>query len=284
MNLLLLDAAEVAPDGTARLGGRRARHAVEVLRVEPGDRLAVGVVGGRIGAGEVLAISASEVVLRVAIATGPPPPSPVSLLLALPRPKILRKVLQATASMGVKRLVLVGSWRVEKSYFASPLLAPAAIEAELRLGLEQGRDTVLPEVLVRRLFKPFVEDELDALLPARERLIADPGARETLDAHPPAARARPVRPLPDAPDRGARAPAAGLTPDAAAATLAIGPEGGFTPYEAGALERRGFRPFSLGPRALRVDVAVPFAVGQAEQWLRRVARPETEGQPAASSV
>jgi 16S rRNA U1498 N3-methylase RsmE len=266
MNLLLLDAAEVAPDGTVRLGGRRARHALEVLRAAPGDRLAVGVVGGGLGSGEVLAAAAPEVLLRVGLGRPPPPPSPVSLLLALPRPKILRRLLQATASMGVKRLVLVGSWRVEKSYFASPLLAPDAIGAELRLGLEQGRDTVLPEVVVRRFFKPFVEDELDAVLPAPVRLLAHPGPHGTLD-------------LPGATD--AVAPAAARPtppPDAPAATLAVGPEGGFTPYEAGALVERGFRPFSLGPRALRVDVAVPFAVAQVEQWLRGRQRPVVEGQ------
>src|SRR6266498_5143028 len=117
------------------------------------------------GDAEVLAATPDEVVLRPALDQDPPPPSPVSLLLALPRPKILRRVLQAAASMGVKRIVLLGSWRVEKSYFSSPALAPDAIRAELLLGLEQGRDTMLPEVTVRRFFKPFVEDELAGAFP-----------------------------------------------------------------------------------------------------------------------
>ena len=242
MNLLLLDEDDLGADGLARVRGRRARHVAGVLRAAPGDRISVGRLGGRVGSAEVLAVSDDEVVLRPALDADPPPPSPVSLLLALPRPKILRKVLQAVASMGVRRVVLVGSWRVEKSYFASPLLAPAAVAAELRLGLEQGKDTVAPEVLVRRHFKPFVEDELDAFFP--------PGASHRLLAHP-------VAPAPLA------ASAAALP----GAVVAIGPEGGFTPYEAGTLERLGFAPFSMGPRPLRVDVAVPFAVAQAEQWL-----------------
>jgi RsmE family RNA methyltransferase len=241
VNLLLLDKDELRPDGTARLAGRRAAHVAGVLRAHPGDRIHAGVVGGRLGAAEVLAVSPAEVVLRPALDRHPPPPSPISLLLALPRPKILRKVLQATASMGVKRLVLLGSWRVEKSYFASPLLAPEAIRAELLLGLEQGRDTVPPEVLVRRFFKPFVEDELAAHFPELARLLAHPAGTAPLEA---------------------------LRPAEARAALAIGPEGGWTPYEAEELRRRGFAPFSLGPRALRVDAAVPYAVGQAELWLR----------------
>jgi len=91
-------------------------------------------------------------------------------------------------------------------------------------------------------FKPFVEDDLDGLFPPGRlrRLLAHPAAPGLIDAVP---------------------------PGGTAAVVAIGPEGGFTPYEASSMAARGFLPFSLGPRPLRVDVAVPFAVGQAEQWL-----------------
>ncbi len=242
MNLLLLEEPDLGDDGLARVRGRRARHVVEVLRAAPGDRIAVGRLGGRVGEAEVPSATEDEVVLRPTLDADPPPPSPVSLLLALPRPKILRKVLQAVASMGVRRVVLLGSWRVEKSYFASPLLAPDAMAAELRLGLEQGKDTVAPEVLVRRFFKPFVEDELDATFAGAQRLLADPAGDVPLD----------------------RVPRAGTT-----AVVAVGPEGGWTRYEAEQLRGRGFTPFTLGPRILRVDAAVPYVVGQAELWLRR---------------
>jgi 16S rRNA (uracil1498-N3)-methyltransferase len=184
--------------------------------------------------------SSDLLALRVRLDQPPPPPSPVSLLLALPRPKILRKVLQAVAAMGVKRLVLLGSYRVEKSYWGSPVLAPEALRAELRLGLEQGKDTRLPEVSLERFFKPFVEDRLDGTFPGA-RLLADPAAPRHLEALP--------------------RPGGG-------ACIAVGPEGGWTPYEAAQLAARGFTPFSLGPRPLRVDQAVPFIVGQAELWLR----------------
>jgi 16S rRNA (uracil1498-N3)-methyltransferase len=241
VNLVLLEPGELGADGTARVGGRRLEHVREVLRASGGQRIRAGVVGGRLGEAEILSTSGRELVLRPTLDRDPPPPSPVSLLLALPRPKILRKVLQAAAAMGVKRIVLTGSWRVEKSYFASPLLAPAALREQLLLGLEQGRDTVLPDVAVRRLFKPFVEDELDESFPERSRLLAHPADAAAIEAIAP---------------RGARA------------VLAVGPEGGWTPYEAGRLRELGFEPFSLGPRVLRVDAAVPYAIGQAELWLR----------------
>jgi 16S rRNA (uracil1498-N3)-methyltransferase len=242
VNLILVDPGDIAPDGTTRLGGRRAAHILDVLHASPGVRLHLGLVGGRIGWGEVLSTGGREVVLRVSLDRDPPPRSPVDLLLALPRPKILRKVLQAAAAMGIGRLDLVGSYRVEKSYFSSPVVSPAGVEAELRLGLEQGRDTVLPEVRLHRWFKPFVEDELDHASPGSVRLLAHPGAASLLGGSTPGERA----------------------------LVAIGPEGGWTGHEERELTRRGFAPFSLGPRALRVDAAVPFAVGQVELWLRRV--------------
>ncbi len=238
MNLLLLEPEELGADGTARLRGRRARHVREVLGAAPGERIRTGVVGGRMGDAEVLAIAEDELVLAPRLDQEPPPPAPLELLLALPRPKVLRRVLQAVASMGVKRLVLCGTYRVERSYFGSPLLAPDAVRAELLLGLEQGRDTVLPAVHLRRLFKPLVEDELAQLLPAPVRLLADP--------HAPG-------PLPP--------------PRAGDVAVAIGPEGGFTAYEAGLLEAHGYRPFSLGPRVLRVDTAVSFAAGRLSEWM-----------------
>lgn len=241
MNLLLLSPGELAPDGAVRLDDRRAAHLREVVKVAPGSRVPAGVLGGRMGTAEIVDAGA-PLVARVTLDRDPPPRAPFDLLVALPRPKILRKVLQAAASMGVGRVVLAGSWRVEKSYWGSPLLAPEPVADQLRLGLEQGRDTIPPEVLQRRFFKPLVEDELDALFPGAQRLLAHETATTPLDAIP----------------RGAPR-----------AVLAIGPEGGFTPYEAGALAERGFAPFTLGERALRVDVAVPFAAGQVALWLSR---------------
>jgi 16S rRNA (uracil1498-N3)-methyltransferase len=240
MNLLLLEPEELRQDGTARLGGRRARHVREVLGAAVGSRIRAGLVGGRLGEAEVLAIGEDELVLSPHLDQEPPPPVRIQLLVALPRPKVLRRMLQAIASMGVKRLVLCGSYRVERSYFSSPLLAPEALRAELLLGLEQGRDTILPRVEVRRLFKPLVEDELGALLPAPIRLLADPGAAAALPE-----------------------------PTGGGAALAIGPEGGFTSYEAGMLQAHGFVPFSLGPRVLRVDTAVSFAAGRVMEWMGR---------------
>ncbi len=231
MNLLLLEPEDLARDGTARLTGRRLRHALEVLRAADGDVLRVGLLGHATGTAEVLRAGEEELVLRPML-TDPPPPRPdIDLLLAVPRPKALRKVLPAAASLGVDRIVLVNAARVEKSYFASRVLDAASIRELLVLGLEQARDTRLPEVLIRERFRPFVEDELDGLWPRTLRLVAHPAARAT-----------PAR-------------------DARRVALAIGPEGGWVPFEIDLLASRGFEPFTLGPRTLRVEVAVAYALG-----------------------
>lgn len=236
MNLLLLRDEDLLPDGTALLRGRRLLHAREVLRAAQGDVLRVGRLGGSVGTGEVLALDETRLVLRCELREPPPPRPGIDLLLALPRPKALRKVLPLAASLGVDRIVLVNAARVEKSYFDSRALSQ--VEDLLALGLEQARDTVAPQVLVRDRFRPFVEDELDAIFPAGRRLLAHPAAD------------------------------ASAAPAAARLVLAIGPEGGWVRFELDLLEARGFTPFSLGPRPLRVEVALPYAVGALRGALR----------------
>jgi len=234
MNLLVLLPDELCADGTARLGGDRLRHLREVLGVAPGQRVRAGVLGGNVGRAEVVALDAAEAVLRCNFDQPPPPRPGVDLILAVPRPKALRRILAAAASLGVDRLVLLAAARVEKSYLGSPVLTPARLRKHLLDGLEQAQDTVLPEVIVERRFRPFVEDRMDALLGPGERWLLHPGGD------------------------GPRQP----SPDARLA-LAIGPEGGWVPFERTLLEGRGFRALGFGARTLRTETVVPFALGWA---------------------
>ena len=245
MNLVLLDDADLTGDGQARVQGAKARHILDVHRASVGDTLRIGLVGGPVGHGVVTGLSSDEVVLAVHLLEPPPAALGIELLLAMPRPKMLRRLLAAVASIGIKRLVLINSARVEKSYFDSSLLAPEAIEEELRLGLSQACDTIPPVVIVKRRFRPFVEDEADAFWPdPAHRLVAHPRAdRELWEVLPASASDTTV--------------------------LAIGPEGGWVPFELELLEGRGFRRFAAGPRILRVDTAVPFLVGQVALVSRR---------------
>lgn len=234
MNLLLLQPHEVGPDGVAVLSGRRLVHARDVLRVTAGHHLRVGVRGGRLGSGEVIRSTDESLTLRCSLTEAPPPRPGIDLLLAIPRPKALKRVIPAVASLGVDRLVLLNAAKVEKSYFDAKVLAPDSLDALVDLGLEQAKDTIPPRIEVRTRLRPFVEDELDAFCPA--------GARRLLP-HPLAT---------------ARAAA---MPEHERLVIAIGPDGGWTSFEVELFERRGFTALQLGPRVLRGEVAVPAVIG-----------------------
>ncbi len=233
MNLLLLEPGELGADGRAHLTGRRHLHAREVLRVQAGQVLRVGVRGGQVGRAEVLGEDERGLTLQVTLEGPPPPRAGVDLVLAIPRPKALKRVLPAVASLGVDRVVLVNAARVEKSYFDSKVLADDFVAGLLDLGLEQARDTVAPAVALRTRLKPFVEDELPAWCGGALRLVPHPVSPGAWPPVPPAARV----------------------------VLAIGPDGGWVPAEVELFQAAGFQPVSLGPRVLRVEVAVPAALG-----------------------
>ncbi|WP_256831425.1 16S rRNA (uracil(1498)-N(3))-methyltransferase [Pseudomonas sp. Pse1] len=227
MNLLLLEEADFISADRVVLRDRRLTHMQEVHRVAVGDSLRVGRIGGLMGAAEVLRLESGEAELRVSLDQAPPAKLPLTLVLALPRPKMLRRVFQTVATMGVANVVLVNSYRVEKSFWQTPFLEPEAIREQLVLGLEQARDTALPSITIEKRFKPFVEDRLPAIVEGTLGLVGHPGN------HPPC-------------PRGLNEPV----------TLAIGPEGGWIPYEIDLLGKAGLQPVQLGERILRVETAV----------------------------
>ncbi|WP_404365133.1 16S rRNA (uracil(1498)-N(3))-methyltransferase [Marinobacter sp.] len=233
MNLaLLFDEDFTAPDRVC-LTGRRRQHLATVLKSLPGDVVPLGKVDGKIGSGRVLSQNDDQIELTVDLKEPPPVALPLTLVMAMPRPKMFRRVLQAVASLGVKDIWLINSYKVEKSFWQTPWLADEAIRENLTLGLEQARDTLMPVVHVRKLFKPFVEDELPGLLGSRPGLVAHPGT--------------------DIPcPTGLNGPA----------TLCIGPEGGFTDYEVMKMIEAGAQAVHLGSRILRVETAVPVLVSR----------------------
>ncbi|UVL62030.1 16S rRNA (uracil(1498)-N(3))-methyltransferase [Pseudomonas sp. B21-032] len=227
MNLLLLEEADFIAADRVVLADRRFTHMQEIHRVAVGDSLRVGRIGGLMGQAEVLRLEGHEAELKVSFDQPPPAKLPLTLVLALPRPKMLRRVFQTVATMGVPKVILVNSYRVEKSFWQTPFLEPEAIREQLILGLEQTRDTVLPEVIIEKRFKPFVEDRLPAISDGTLGLVGHPGQ------YPPC-------------PRGLNEPV----------TLAIGPEGGWIPYEIDLLGKAGLAPVQLGERILRVETAV----------------------------
>lgn len=227
MNLVLLEEGDLVGEARAVLSGRRLAHLRSVLDVSAGSSIRTGLLGGRIGTGIVHALDPESATIDFELRDDPPPPLPVELMLALPRPKVLSRVLSTITVMGVKSIILFDCWRVEKSFWSSPRLDPTRVRAALVEGLEQARDTILPTVRIVRRFRPFVEDELPERVEGKQLIIAHPTAT-----------GEPLR---------------GELPVIAV----VGPEGGFIPNELGVFEGLGFEPVTLGPRILHVEAAVP---------------------------
>jgi 16S rRNA (uracil1498-N3)-methyltransferase len=233
LNLVLLLPEDLAAPDLARLTGRRLAHVREVHRAKLGEELTVGLLGGKMGRGRVLRLDGEALELSLILNQAPPPKLPLTLVIAVPRPKVLNRVVAAAASLGAARIVLVNAWKVEKGYWASPKMKEENLREQLILGLEQAKDTLLPELRLARLFRPFAEDELPGLLGGGTGLLAHPGTGEPA----PKVLAVPV-------------------------TLAIGPEGGWIDAEVQSLLRAGMRPLDLGPRILRTETALAVLVGR----------------------
>ncbi|HEU4733572.1 MAG TPA: RsmE family RNA methyltransferase [Kofleriaceae bacterium] len=236
MNLVLLDPKEFSCDGLCVLRDRRAHHLRAVIGAAVGDTVRAGLIGSGTGIAEIVADDGDAITLRLTLTDPPPSPLPVELVLAIPRPKVLSRVIEAAAAFAVTRIELTNAWRVDKSYLRSPRLDPDALALAARLGAEQGATTHLPAIAVHR--------RLMALLDARWPPDAQPGPARTLVAHP------------GAPPIEAAAP--GSSP----VVLAIGPEGGWIAREVDTFVARGFTPVSLGAPILRVETAVAAALGQ----------------------
>jgi 16S rRNA (uracil1498-N3)-methyltransferase len=230
MNLILCEPDEIGADGIVTLTGPRAAHLRDVLGVGPGDRVRLGVVDGAKGQGEVLSLEDGRATLRAELEGQAPPVPGIDLLLAVPRPKVLRRLWAQIAALGVGRILLTNAWRVERPYFDAHVLEPSTYRPLLLEGLQQAGDTRLPRVSIHRQFRILVEDELGPPPGDELRLVAHPGSDGCLLTM--AAEAGQGRVL-----------------------LAIGPEGGWNAFELDLLTRHGFATVGLGPRTLRTDTA-----------------------------
>ena len=232
MNIILLTPDDWLDDRVAVLTDRRHQHVRGVIKASTGDSLRVGLIDGECGSGRVIMSNDCETRLEITLDQPAPPRHPCDIVLALPRPKMLRRVLRTVAEMGVVNLHLIHSARVEKSFWQSPLLSQEKIRAALLAGLERSGDTRLPTVSLHHRFRPFVEDQLPELIDNRTCCIAHPNA------------------------------AVGLDEQSGKAIIMLGPEGGFVPFEVELAQSIGASAVHLGKRVLSVDTAVTAALAR----------------------
>ncbi len=233
MNLILLFKEDFINPHQVRLNGRRLAHINAVHRATTGDTLTVGLLNGLIGSGTISQIDHTCITMDVALTTPPPIPLPLTLVLALPRPNMLKRTLQTCATMGVKKLILLNTHRVEKSYWQSPQLSKENIEHNFILGLEQAKDTLMPEIYFEKKFKHFIENRLNTLCKNKLALIAHPHSKNNCPSQ--------------------------LIEET---ILFIGPEGGFIESEVEQLKQAGCKSIHIGERILRVETAVPVLLSK----------------------
>ena len=234
MNIILLTRTDCwRADDCVILRDRRADHIRGVLRARVGDVLRVGLIDGLSGQAVVSALDSEAVTLRVALADPPPKRHRFDIVLALPRPKMLRRILRTVAEFGVSNLHLINTARVDKSFWQTPLLQPPQVQEALQAGMERSRDTVAPRVHQHRLFRPFVEDQLVEICAGRPCWITQMGAPQAL-----------------------------LDTPAGQALVMIGPEGGFVPFELDLAQAVIAEPVHLGERLLSVDTALAAVLAQ----------------------
>ena len=233
MNLILLNNSDFISKNTVKIYDRRAKHIFTVHKASKGKKLNIGLINGNLGTGTVIELTSNEVKLLVELKSPPPPPLPLTLIFALPRPKTLKKAIHAAITIGVKKIFVIESWKVDKSYWQSPVLAPEHLNEQILLALEQSKDTIIPEINFKRRFKPFIEDELPKITEKTYPILAHPGSAKQCPYNC-------IKPI----------------------TLAIGPEGGFTDYEVQSFEKQGFTSVSIGPRIIRIEYAIPAIINR----------------------
>lgn len=237
MNIVLFEASELQADATLHLQNRRAVQLLEVKGVVKGSKIRAGAYGGAIHLAEVVAVGTDEVVLKLDTSTHVHQASSLNLtlVLALPRPQSLKKVLQTIAELGVQRVILTGADRVQKSYFQSKVLEAQNLANHITLGMEQAITTAKPEVvIVKRLEEAFEATPKDS-----RKFLAHPAASILFEE--------------------------ALSDDyqeAVHSVIAVGPEGGWSSPERLSFSEQGYTEVSSGLRMLRVDTAVSLFVAQ----------------------
>ena len=232
MNIVLLEAEQTQSEFWKIDNPRQLQHLSQHLQLNAGDTLKVGIRNGQRYLTEVVTISEQHILLRPIQLEAVPAKLPVHLILALPRPKVLRRIIMDAVTLGVQRISLIHSYRVDKSYWQSPFLQH--LDDYVTLGLEQAGDTIEPEIQLYKRFKPFVEDVLPTFISDQKpAYVAHPYAEQQ---------------MPHAIQHSC--------------CLIVGPEGGFIPFEVDLFKKNGCQARRLGNRILRTETAVSHILGR----------------------
>jgi 16S rRNA (uracil1498-N3)-methyltransferase len=225
-------------DGEAVLSRKEDLHHLRnVLRLRPGDKIALSDSVRYEYVGEISALEPGEA--RIRLLEGPTvfprePEVRVTLFQGVPKQGKLEVILQKSVELGAAAVVPVFTARTvvaDRGNWDKKSLRYRTVAAEA--AAQSGRG-ILPEV-----GDPVGFDRLPGLLESFEAVAflyeneADYNLKDFLK---------------------------NLTKKPRSLALVVGPEGGFAPEEAARLSEAGFRPVSLGRTILRTETAGPAAL------------------------
>ncbi|MBP3405937.1 MAG: 16S rRNA (uracil(1498)-N(3))-methyltransferase [Kiritimatiellae bacterium] len=251
MNRILFEENEIV-DGRAVFSDERAEHVLNVLHGSVGQVLKTGEIDGLVGTSTIVEIRnlherapgsaqrgnglwAGEIVVECSHSEKSAEPW-IDLILAPPRPRVLKRLLPQLAAMGVGKIVLVGAEKVEKAFWGAQLVKEDVYRPLLVDGLMQCGTTILPTIRIEKNFRRYVDERMEEEFADHLKIVAHPPKDGELSA---ACSRLPERPV-----------------------VAIGSEGGWTDDEVALLESKGFSRYSLGSRILRTDTATIAVIAQ----------------------
>jgi 16S rRNA (uracil1498-N3)-methyltransferase len=217
-----------APGGEVRLPPEESVHAARVMRLRPGDRLRLVDGEGNEADAEATRFTAGSLVARLGEARPCPRELARPLLLALPAlraPARLDWAVEKAVELGAHSTHLFGATRGVKERVAPTESRLARWRGIARAAMKQSGRARWPSISAHA----SVEALCDAVGEGAAILVADAAAETAAGCDTP--------------------------PGFASLLLLVGPEGGLTPEERSALDRRGAKRIALGPHRLRAETA-----------------------------
>lgn len=223
-----------------RLDGREAHHAVHVLRLQRGERVTVLDGAGTEFFCDVENVAKNSLLLAVQEKKfTPAPPCPITLLVAIPKGKLIESIIQKAVELGAHRIVPLLTERVVTQLDGAGAEAKrekwqqVAIEA-----IKQCGAPWLPKVEAPQTIAEF-------LARGKTMELSLVGSLQTARRHP-------REWILEFQKQHGRLPAS--------AGAWIGPEGDFTLAELQAIESAGAKPITLGQLTLRVETAAIYCL------------------------
>lgn len=231
MNMLLIE--EESPNNIYIIKGKQFTHIKDHLKIDIGENFIAGILNSKIGKAKVLSIGEESLKIQFYPEKNPPKPINIKLIMAIPRPKVLKRVLKHIVTFGIKEIYLINSWSVEKSFLKSSIIKNREFDKYIKDGLEQSVDTIYPKIEIYEQFKPFVEDILPEISKNCVKYLAHP--KNAVDA-PYKIKEKTI--------------------------VAIGPDRGFNNFEVKKFEKQKFKTVTLGDRILHQESAIPYILGR----------------------